>query len=142
MSKAHIPPAVAISGCNAFGENERVLNIWLQNEYCIDALILDEKFPYSLHGRGKEKCASNWTDKHAYLVLQYIVQIVISDSCLKFQNSMSSSYWEFFDENFHNRYIGERWKRGRIEKEGKTNSHHLDFVYRNTFDCPQHIYKI
>ena len=49
---------------------------------------------------------------NTYLVLQYMVQIVISDSCIKFQNSGSSSYWEFFDENFYNRYI-EEIKRGK-----------------------------
>ena len=69
---------------------KRVLNIWQQNEDCIDALLFDEnfhihyigekrrKFPYSFHWREKtkisifialekEKCTNRETDK------QYIV---------------------------------------------------------------------
>ena len=41
-----------------------------------------------------------------------------------------------FNENFHIHY------RGKIEKEGKNNSHHLGFVYSNTPDCSHHVYKI
>ena len=33
-------------------------------------------------------------------------------------------------------------KKGNMEKEGKNKSQHLGFVFSNTFDCPDHVYKI
>ena len=43
--------------------------------------------------------------RNMWLILLYIVQLVISDVCAKFQNTMSSSSWEIFDNNFQMHYI-------------------------------------
>ena len=36
----------------------------------------------------------------------------------------------------------ERLKKGKIEKEGKTKSQHLGFVFSNTLGRTHHVYKI
>ena len=83
------------------------------------------------------------TDNNMWLIFLYTVQLVISDVCTKFQNSRSSSSGEIFDENFHMHYLkSERWKKEKIEKEGKIKSQHLSFVYSNTLGCPHCVYKI
>ena len=53
MSKAHIPPVVAVRGCNTFRENEKSE---LNNGHrinTIDALLFDENF--HIHYIGKRK---------------------------------------------------------------------------------------
>ena len=75
---------------------KRVLNISPQNEYCIDALLFFLKnFPYSLHWREKtimsilttlererKNIQINVLISNINLVLQYTVQLVISDISL------------------------------------------------------------
>ena len=100
MSKAHIPPAVAIRGWNLFGEKEKE--------------------------KRKKKGQIKGLISHMWLILLYTVQPVIPDVCTKFQNPRSSSSWEIFDENFHIYYL-ERLKKEKIEK-GKNKSRHLGFV--------------
>ena len=56
----------------------------------------DENVHIRYIGEGKKNVQIIGLISHTYLVLQYIVQIIISDSCIKFQNSRSSSYWDFF----------------------------------------------
>ena len=75
-----------------------------------------------------------------WLNFLYTVQLVISDVCIKFQNSKSGSSLEFFDEKFNTHYIGVRDR--KIEEEGQNKSQHLVFVFSNTFGCPDHVYKI
>ena len=55
----------------------------------------------------------NWKEKwikglisNMWLNFSYIVHLLISDNCTKFQNSRSSSSGEIFDENFHMHYLG------------------------------------
>ena len=72
MSKAHIPPVVAIRGCNTFrgnlfGEKEK------------------EKRKRKKKGQIKGLISNIW------LILLYTVQPVIPDVCTKFQNPSSSS---------------------------------------------------
>ena len=46
-------------------------------------------------------------------------------------------------KNFHIHYLGVRdRKREKIEKEGKSKSQHLGFVFSNTLDRPHRVYKI
>ena len=44
-------------------------------------------------------------------------------------------------KNFNIHNIGETEKK-KIEKEGKSKSQHLGFVFGNTFGCPHRVYKI
>ena len=56
----------------------------------------------------KEKRTNKGTDKPYVADSLYKVQPVIPDVCTKFQNPMSSSSREIFDENFHIHYLGVR----------------------------------
>ena len=70
---------------------KRVLNIWPQNELCIDALLFGENFHIHYSG-GRKNVQIKGLISNLYLLIQYTVQLVIADSCTQFQNSRSSSY--------------------------------------------------
>ena len=71
--------------------------------------------PYHLNLLERNK---KWTN--IWLILLYMVQLVISDVCTKFQNPRSISSSIISDENFHIHYIEvkdrERYEKGNIEK--------------------------
>ena len=65
------------------------------------------------------------------LILSYTIQQVIPNICTKFQNPRCSCFWEIFDTNFPTYYIGVRDGKRKMEKEGKNESQHLDFLSHN-----------
>ena len=101
MSKAHIPPTVAIKG---------------HITVCI---------------RKREKRTNKGTDKHYLADSSIHSKIChIYHDCTKFQTSRSSNSLEIFDENFHNQYIGVKDRKRKKKKKkakiiGLVNSNKL-----------------
>ena len=100
MSKAHIPPAVAIRGCNTFREKTKLSKI--------SQIFIGEK----------EKWINKELISNIWLFFCYTIQLNTIKLCTKFQNPNSSSCWEIFDRKkcLYVLYKSGRRKKCKIEK--------------------------